>query len=210
MTLRRTSPASPGEQRLHAELVRADGRRYVSLRIPIESDAEAAELLRRIEHGSDDDAARRRVLASFPDTGSELADLIGDFYTPSLLVEYLGISKQALSAGGQHGRYLRVRTSDGKYVFPAAQFDEHGDVPAGLATVVRALRAIYRNDDNWSAALWLTGPIDPADPDGPTRMRTLRDGDLDRLLVQLREMADLRDVTLELPARSARATRAAV
>lgn len=182
-------------------------REYVQLTIPVDSAAEQQRMVKSFDGVVLEGKDRRRLIASIPQR-STLADAIGEFYTPAMLQDYLAISPGALAKAAVSGRFIRLKTADGFLLFPAVQFDEHGQAPHGLSTLMSLLKQVYRNSDGWAATFWLTSPStfglgdDESNSAGSTRLDVLRAEGPERLIAQVRRMAASQGVTLTVPAPS--------
>lgn len=97
-----------------------------------------------------------KVAAVIPSV-NPLAEVVGPCYDTPTLVQWLGISKQALDKRNRSGTVLGCRTRDGYWVYPAFQFDAQGRALPHLRDV---LDALGREDDpaRWRAAQWLAAP----------------------------------------------------
>jgi len=105
-----------------------------------------------------------------PMTAEETKKLYGDFYSVEVLADWLGLTVDELT---EDERYFSLVTEDGVRVYPAVQFDEHGDVPSELMTVVKELNEIYSNDDGWAALFWLNNHYDSMDERSPKNIELL-------------------------------------
>lgn len=97
-----------------------------------------------------------RVKSAMP-KHDRLDEETGPFYDTASLTKWLGVTKQALDNRVKKHTLLMCRTSDGKRVYPAWQFDNHGDVHPGIQEVIRAFSEIGL-DDGWTIARWLNLP----------------------------------------------------
>jgi hypothetical protein len=96
-----------------------------------------------------------------PLASSPLEDLTGPFYDTSSLRRWLGITRQALDSRARHGRILALTTGDGSRVYPAWQWRADKSPVPHLGEVLSLLLGGAR--DPWTAALWLTAPVDWGD-----------------------------------------------
>jgi hypothetical protein len=117
-----------------------------------------------------------RIAAVLPSSDDPVTEAIGPVFETADLVEWLGITKQALHARAGRRTVVAVKTSDGHTVFPEWQFAADGAVLPGVADALRALAAAGMDDatnamwftgaspalDGKSAAQWLTERRDPA------------------------------------------------
>jgi len=103
-------------------------------------------------------------------TPEDSTKFYGDFYTAEMLANQLGITVESLA---ESENYFSLVTEDGVQVYPAVQFNEHGDVPSELPAVVEELKAIYANDNGWSALFWLNAHYDSTDERSPKNIELL-------------------------------------
>ncbi|WP_104162816.1 hypothetical protein [Cryobacterium sp. N22] len=107
-------------------------------------------------------------------------ELVGPFYDPSGLAEWLGVTLQTIEHWTAAGKILGVATADGgEMLYPAAQFGPAGQTLPRLPEVLRLIRPIC--DDPWDAAAWLVA-APSAEFQGRTAARTLHDGDIELVL----------------------------
>lgn len=104
--------------------------------------------------GDADDIAERMV-AALPtvhpwDTG------FGPFYDTAGLMQWLGVSRQALGDRVRRGTLLACRTDDGHLVYPVLQFGRNGQVRPGVVDAVGILSRA--GADGWAIGVWLTTP----------------------------------------------------
>ena len=126
-----------------------------------------------------------RMMASIP-ASSALDEKLGPFYTSSSLATWKSVSRQAIYGQHKKGSILGLTTSDGLTVFPAFQFDPHGDPLPGLAGVLSILDGAM--DDPWARALWLSTPVPSLG--GRSAAQLLRAGDIETVeAAARREMA---------------------
>lgn len=131
------------------------------------------ELLNRVEQqlqGRADELAQQgRSLRSLGDlddlAGRMVAALpsvhpwdtaIGPFYDTAGLMQWLGVSRQALADRDRRGTLLACRTSDGHLVYPVLQFGRNGQVRPGVVDAVGILKRA--GADGWAIGTWLTTP----------------------------------------------------
>lgn len=89
---------------------------------------------------------------------------LGPFYDTTGLIEWLGVSRQALADRVRRGTLLACRTSDGRHLlYPVFQFDRVGQVRPGVVDVVGILTRA--GADGWAVATWLTTPSRAFDGD---------------------------------------------
>ena len=96
-----------------------------------------------------------------PLTPSPLEALTGPFYDTGSLRKWLGVTRQALDSRARHGSILALTTGDGTRVYPAWQWRADKSTVPHLGQVLPLLLAGAR--DPWTAALWMTSPIDWGD-----------------------------------------------
>ena len=96
-----------------------------------------------------------------PLTPSPLEDLTGPFYDTGSLRKWLGVTRQALDSRARHGSILALTTGDGTRAYPAWQWRSDKSTIPHLGEVLSLLLAGAR--DPWTAALWMTSPIDWGD-----------------------------------------------
>ena len=114
----------------------------------------------------------QRMLATIP-LPSGWNDVLGPFYGPGQIAVYLGgISRQAVADRRARHTLLALKTADGVWVYPAFQFDEHGEVLKGLPALLKVLASSL---DDWSLAGWLMSPFDSLD--GVSPIEWLRRGE---------------------------------
>ena len=97
------------------------------------------------------------------------ADQVGPALSQQDVARLLGKSEQAVS---KDHRLVRLRTAEGRPVYPVAQFDGRGVLP-GVAEVVAVLGPVAATP--WTVAAWLTGSH--AALDGRRPVDALRSGD---------------------------------
>lgn len=85
---------------------------------------------------------------------------LGPFYDTTGVIGWLGISRQALHQKVKSHQVLACTTGDSQRVYPAWQFTTDGRPLVGLPQV---LHALLRATDPWTAAIWLTTPVDRLD-----------------------------------------------
>lgn len=102
--------------------------------------------------GSPSEVAERMV-ATVP-SPSPWNEVLGTFYGPGKVARLLGgISRQAVADRRGRGTLLGLKTADGKWIYPAFQFDERHRVHEGLPDIIRCLGAAEMDD--WTLAGWL-------------------------------------------------------
>lgn len=109
--------------------------------------------------GDLDDLAARMV-AALPSVHPWDAAL-GPFYDTAGLMQWLGVSRQALADRVRRGTLLACRTSDGHLLYPILQFGRTGQVRPGVVDVVGILGR--SGADGWAIGLWLTTPSNAFD-----------------------------------------------
>jgi hypothetical protein len=85
---------------------------------------------------------------------------LGPFYDTAGLVEWLGVTRQALSQRVKARQLLAAPLSDGHLVYPVWQFTPEGRTLNGLGDV---LRILLEATDPWTATIWLTTPSERLD-----------------------------------------------
>ena len=135
------------------------------------------------ELGSPDEVAERMV-ATVP-TPSPWNETLGAFYGPGKIARVLGgVSRQAVADRRGRGTLLGLKTADGKWVYPAFQFDDRHQILEGLSEIVRCLRAAELDD--WTLASWLV--TERPELEGSSTAAWLRQGrSADRPLALARE-----------------------
>lgn len=97
-----------------------------------------------------------RMMETVP-APSDWDALLGPLYSTSKVARLLGnVSRQAVAERRNRRTLLALRTDDGRYVYPAFQFDAHNDVLSGLAEVLQ--RFAPEDVDEWTVAGWLVAP----------------------------------------------------
>ena len=104
--------------------------------------------------GDLDDLAARMV-AALPSVHPWDAEL-GPFYDTAGLMQWLGVTRQALADRVGRGTLLACRTTDGHLLYPLLQFGRNGQVRPGLVDAVGILRRA--GADGWAVGTWLTTP----------------------------------------------------
>jgi hypothetical protein len=127
-----------------------------------------------------------RMVASLPAPSGWNA-AVGPFYGSVQISKVLGgISRQAVADRRSRHTLLALRTSDGQWVYPTFQFDEHHEVIPGLPAVVQTLAE--SGVDDWTLAGWLVSPMRSLG--GSTPIAWLRSGkDVDTLRTAARDAA---------------------
>jgi hypothetical protein len=124
--------------------------------------------------------------AGIPDVPAEhpFAAALGPFYSSAGVMRLLGIpSTQALDDRRRRWTVLAAKTDEGRWVYPAFQFDaERARVHPRLAPVLRSLRGAPR----WGAALWLATEHPDLDGQPPRQAAELGSAD-PQFLTQLAE-----------------------
>lgn len=109
------------------------------------------------------------------------ADQVGPALSQQDAARLLGKTEQAVS---KDPRLVRLRTADGRPLYPVAQFDGRGLLP-GVAEVVAVLGPVAETP--WTVAAWLTGSH--ADLDGRRPLDVLRSGDVVAVVAAARRFA---------------------
>jgi hypothetical protein len=134
----------------------------------------------------DPNALVAAMAAGIPDVPAEhpFAAALGPSYSSASVMRLLRIpSKQALDDRRRRWTVLAAKTDEGRWVYPAFQFDaEHARVHPGLAPVLRGLRGAPR----WGAALWLVTGHPELDGQPPRQAAELGTAD-PQLLTRLAE-----------------------
>lgn len=132
-----------GEEVLLSRILSLVGRdRLMEAMRNIDSEEHARQVARRIESvlpGED------RVAAA-----------VGPVLDTADLVEWLGVTKQAIHNRARRHDLLALMTSDGHVVYPDWQFDDDGTTRRGVADAVKALTKAGM--DPWTQAVWFRGP----------------------------------------------------
>lgn len=92
-----------------------------------------------------------------PPDRSELADLVAPLWTAEHTRRVLGLSRATMQDRRKAGTLLALKTTDGDFFYPVAQFEKH----AGKVRVKPALRAFMmalRDRDPWTVAILLHTP----------------------------------------------------
>ena len=116
---------------------------------------ELARQGRSLRSLGDLEALAERMVAALP-TVHPYDTALGPFYDTTGLVQWLGVSRQALADRVRRGTLLACRTSDGHLLYPLFQFGRSGEVRAGLVDVIGVLGRA--GADGWSIGAWLTTP----------------------------------------------------
>lgn len=105
---------------------------------------------------SEDDALRLagRLASVLPDE-DPAAEAIGPVFTTSDLVNWLGVTKQAINNRARRHDLLALKTSDGHVAYPEWQFDDDGNVRPGVGRAVKALSKGGMSP--WTQAAWFRG-----------------------------------------------------
>lgn len=112
-------------------------------------------------------------------------DDLGPFYDTAGLLRWLKVSRQAVSKKIQRRAILALTTGNGARVYPAWQFTPDGQPLAGLPEVLDELLSAT---DPWTAAVWLTTPVERLG--GRTAIEVLRASQVDpRPAGEARELA---------------------
>lgn len=111
--------------------------------------------------GDPDDLAARMVAALPSVHPFDVA--LGPFYDTAGLIQWLGVTRQALADRVHRGTLLACRTSDGHLVYPLLQFGRGGQVRCGIVDVVGILGRA--GADGWAIGAWLTTPTPAFDGD---------------------------------------------
>jgi hypothetical protein len=77
---------------------------------------------------------------------------LGPFYSEDRVASMMEIDDESLDGLVSEGQLLRLRTSDGLFVYPIFQFDEGTPIP-GVGEIFRILTS--EGVDEWTAAAWL-------------------------------------------------------
>ena len=111
--------------------------------------------------GDLDDLAARMVAALPSVHPWDVA--LGPFYDTHGLMQWLGVSRQALADRVRRGTLLACRTSDGSLLYPILQFGRTGQVRPGVVDAVGILGRA--GADGWAVGVWLTTPSPAFDGD---------------------------------------------
>ena len=103
----------------------------------------------------------------------------GYFYSSSNVATKLNQSRQALDEAVQAGRVLRVKTSDGEYVYPSFQFAKASVIPE-----ISRLISILKDGgmDDWSVLYWLTSPLPMFDDETSVSVAMNNDGRFEQVV----------------------------
>jgi hypothetical protein len=123
---------------------------------------ELAQQGRSLRSLGDPDDLASRMVAALPSVHPWDAAL-GPFYDTAGLMQWLGVSRQALADRVRRGTLLACRTSDGHLLYPILQFGRTGQVRPGVVDVVGILGRA--GADGWAIGLWLTSPSPAFDGD---------------------------------------------
>lgn len=108
------------------------------------------------------DELAARMVAALPSV-HPWDSVLGPFYDTAGLIQWLGVSRQALADRVRRGTLLACRTSDGHLVYPLLQFGRTGQVRPGVVDVVGILGRA--GADGWAIGAWLTTPSAAFDGD---------------------------------------------
>ncbi|MDR1808516.1 MAG: hypothetical protein LBR33_11505 [Propionibacteriaceae bacterium] len=123
-----------------------------------------------------DDALQQLTAALAAVDSHDIGDAVGPVYTTAGLQAWLGVSRQTLSERAAARTLLRLRTADGKLVYPAFQF---GPLRRPLPGLKKVLTALERgSSDPWAWAIWLNAVRE----DGVTFAQRLRAGEVGRVV----------------------------
>jgi hypothetical protein len=118
--------------------------------------------------------------------GSELAELVGPFWSESRAAEALGVTTDELVAWGAEGRVLAVATTEGIRFYPVAQFE----IPEGTIRIRRGVRVVLkelRDREPWTIAVVLN--MAAPELDDLTPLQWMRRGnDLETLAAYARQL----------------------
>lgn len=114
-----------------------------------------AEQGRSLSSLGDLDELADSMVAALPDV-HPWGSAIGSFYDTAGLMQWLGVSRQALGDRVRRGTLLACRTSDGHLLYPALQFGRNGQVRPGVVDAIGVLTRA--GADGWTVAVWLTTP----------------------------------------------------
>jgi hypothetical protein len=129
--------------------------------------------------------AMTRVLPTHQQPEVQMAAKAGPFYQTATLVEWLGVTRQALSKRAAKRELLAVQDSQGHVYYPDRQFMEDGTALPGLRKVLDVLAT--GTPVQWTWALWLAGSSSSLS--GRTAWDALHSGDLDAVLHSARHDA---------------------
>ena len=116
---------------------------------------ELAQQGRSLRSLGDLDDLAGRMVAALPSV-HPWDTAIGPFYDTAGLMQWLGVSRQALADRERRGTLLACRTSDGHLVYPVLQFGRNGQVRPGVVDAVGILKRA--GADGWAIGTWLTTP----------------------------------------------------
>lgn len=103
------------------------------------------------------------MTARNPEVQSRWNELLGPFWSTGRVANWLGTTETRIKIRSEQMRLLRLKTSDGGFVFPAFQFVElepsQHHVVAGLDKVLEPFRdVVNREGVDWSLASWISAP----------------------------------------------------
>lgn len=108
----------------------------------------------------------------------DMAAKAGPFYQTSTVVEWLGVTRQALSKRAAKRELLAVQDEEGRIYYPDRQFMSDGTVVPGLRQVLDTLAT--GTPVKWTWALWLAGTSRALN--GQTPWAALHNGEVEEVL----------------------------
>lgn len=104
---------------------------------------------------------------------SRLAELVGPFYSRSALLRWLGLTEEGLDGRVREGTLIECVTSDGVPVYPTFQFEDDGEVIAGIGEIMPMFLELGLA--GWTLSKWLRVP-NPDLPGGVAAVSLLSEG----------------------------------
>ncbi|MFF1632537.1 hypothetical protein [Leifsonia sp. NPDC058248] len=135
-----------------------------------------AKLLERVDRGEeltslgDAEDVAEQIVDRLPVAASPWAELVGPVYTSGSLQRELNMGRAGLSKAVGDLRALRLKTADGRNVYPAFQVT-NGALVAGMREVLTVLQSGVA--DPWTWAQWLNAAL-------PDRSRDATGADVSR------------------------------
>lgn len=88
--------------------------------------------------------------------GSRLAGVVGPFYSRSSVLRWLGLTEEGLDGRVREGALIECVTSDGVPVYPTFQFEDDGEVIAGIEEITPMFLEVGLA--GWTLSRWLRVP----------------------------------------------------
>lgn len=143
----KTTVLTPAEESLVSQLREALERQHKTLQ-----GANIAELANHLARVAPDAEPK-----------NEMDQLVGPFYSTSILESWLGISRQAIDQRVKSRKLLACMTPDKVRLYPAWQFADTGETIPGLARILTILASGV--DAPWTWAMWMVSKL-PDELDG--------------------------------------------